>query len=81
MIVCPSVEAIWLAFMGQCSQGEATVDFPAELNGQVFCIRRAKARSNMIGLNLSMKYNKSFLSPCQSHFKNRGYIFSTIFLK
>ncbi len=25
----------------------------------------------MIGLNLSMKYNKSFLSPCQFHFKNK----------
>jgi len=53
-LICPSGDATMLCFEGQCAQAEASVVFPAAPKGQVFWIRRAKARRNITDCNLAV---------------------------
>ena len=46
-----------LCLEGQFWHDEATVDFPSAPKGQVFWIRRAKARRNIIGRNIFVMSN------------------------
>ncbi len=47
---CPAGEAMRLCFIGQFAQDRTTAVLPAKPCGQVFWIKRARARRTMIGL-------------------------------
>jgi hypothetical protein len=55
---CPGAGAAQHFFNGQWLQVEARLVFPAKPCGQVFWIRRAKARRNIIDLSFSIIGNQ-----------------------
>jgi len=74
MFFCPSVGTMKLCFKGQFLHEAVTEDLPAAPMGQVFWIRRAKARRNMMehSLGFIVSQYMNLLRESQPLFRDKN---------